>query len=163
MSDTGAQVLLFKKVNTREDEALEIFLPFLLLIIAFTFKKILLAITHTVPYEIAMILSGLWIENLDDTFQTLVFPVAADFDRPVVFFSLWLRKILENLAYLLFLTDFWFRFRVWIKGYLKSLFKKDSNEPPPTPIKEDLDPDDRGHSNQQVQRPALRFQHPNFP
>lgn len=97
---------------------------------------------HSFPIEIAMIISGLWLENIDDTFQTLVFPTVED-GGTVTFFTLWLRKFLENAWYLLFFTgtaapyyltpshgshfnstapDRWFQFRVWIKDLLKRFF-----------------------------------------
>lgn len=49
-----------------------------------------------------MLISGFWLENLDDVFQTLVFPSVAN--GFLSYFFLWFRKALENLAYLLFLT-----------------------------------------------------------
>lgn len=96
-------------------------LPFVLLVIVFFFKKILLSVTDSFPITIAMLIAGLWLENLDDVFQTIVFPVVPDSDV-FLFFLLWLRKTAENVAYILFLTRGWFRFRVWIKAFLKRLF-----------------------------------------
>lgn len=43
-----------------------------------------------------MLISGLWLENLDDVFQTAVFPVVDDPD--VNYMAIGLRKIGENLA-----------------------------------------------------------------
>lgn len=118
-------------------------LPFVLLLLVFGWKKYLLAKTDHFPVVIAMLISGFWIENLDDMFQTMVFPSV---DSEVsAYITLWVRKFGENLAYLLFLTERWFIFRVWIKDFLKHLFKR--HTPHQKPINEDVDELDRGHSN----------------
>jgi hypothetical protein len=85
-------------------------MPIVLLIIVFAWKKIILSMTDNFPVEIAMVISGLWLENVDDIFQTLVFGLSTEVNFRASFFSLWGRKFFENLAYLLFLTDTWFRF-----------------------------------------------------
>ena len=95
-------------------------LPFLLFILVFGWKKWLLSLTDRLPIVMAMLIAGLWVENLDDMFQTMVFPTA---ERPgPAFATIWLRKFVENAAYMIFLTDTWFRFRVWIKDFLKRCF-----------------------------------------
>lgn len=92
-------------------------MPFVLLLLVFIWKKILLAKTDSMPILMAMLIAGLWLENLDDVFQTLVFTTV---DKPgPTFFLLWLRKFAENAAYLLFLTRRWFKFRVWVKDFCK--------------------------------------------
>jgi hypothetical protein len=63
--------------------------------------------------------TGFWIENLTDMFITLAFPAAERFG--VSFAIIFLARIVENLAYLWFQMDAWFKFRIWIKGK----FKKD--------------------------------------
>jgi hypothetical protein len=45
-------------------------------------------------------------------------------------------------------ADKWFRFRVWIKDFLKRLFTGQLDQPPAVPIYHDLHVDDRGHSNE---------------
>lgn len=123
-------------------------LPFVLLVIVFFFKKILLSVTDSFPITIAMLIAGLWLENLDDVFQTIVFPVVPDSDV-FLFFLLWLRKTAENVAYILFLTRGWFRFRVWIKAFLKRLFcPRKVTHADTKIIREDVNADDRGHGNQ---------------
>eukprot|EP00050_Salpingoeca_kvevrii_P012741 m.24546 g.24546 ORF g.24546 m.24546 type:complete len:624 (-) comp4287_c0_seq1:139-2010(-) len=132
-------------------------LAYLPLILVFIWKKILLSITDVFPLELAMLISGFWLENLDDIFQTLVFPSVAD--GALSFFFLYSRKILENVAYLVFLTEWWFAFRVWIKDFLKRLFTCHLSDAPAEAIHEDRDSNDRGHSNQKpgYQRRQLQF------
>ena len=82
-------------------------------------------------------MSGLWLENLVALFIALAYPTV---DQPgITFVIIWFVEIGENLAYLGFQTDWWFAFRVWIKGKFKPSDKGI--------IEEDLNPDDRGHSN----------------
>eukprot|EP01135_Chromosphaera_perkinsii_P008378 Nk52_evm3s1315 gene=Nk52_evmTU3s1315 len=116
---------------------LQVVLTISLELLVFIFKKILLAYTDALPLEMSMIFAGLWLENLNDMFQTLAYPSVHS--PGIVFVVLWVVKTGGNIAYLLFLTDIWFRFRVWIKAFFKG--QKG------VPIFEDIDPDDRGHSN----------------
>eukprot|EP00045_Choanoeca_perplexa_P009057 m.85678 g.85678 ORF g.85678 m.85678 type:complete len:607 (+) comp14730_c0_seq1:166-1986(+) len=120
----------------------------ILLFVVFFFKKYILAVTTSYPIEIAMILSGLWLESLDDVFQSVVFPSVP---RSTVFIYgiLFGRKFLENLAYLFFLTKRWFLFRVWIKDFLKRSFTCRLQDEPAHPEWHDRNLDDRGHSNEQ--------------
>ncbi len=69
-------VILYREVG-RKGRAI---LPFLLLLIVFIFKKVLLSATDTFPITIAMLIAGLWLENLDDVFQTVVFPIVPSSD-----------------------------------------------------------------------------------
>lgn len=101
----GCWVMLYREINGRRNAAGQVAMPFLLLFIVFFWKKYYLAISDDFPIEIAMLISGLWLENMDDTFQTTVFTITADLEPGPTFFIIWLRKVLENLAYLLFLTD----------------------------------------------------------
>eukprot|EP01135_Chromosphaera_perkinsii_P006801 Nk52_evm2s598 gene=Nk52_evmTU2s598 len=115
---------------------LQSLLTFALMIFAFIFKKILLAQTDQFPLEAAMVIAGLWVENLDDIFTTMAYPSV---DSPeITFIVLWFSKFFGNIWYLLFLTDYWFSFRVWIKAFFKG--QKG------VAIEED-DKNDRGHSN----------------
>eukprot|EP00039_Didymoeca_costata_P003831 m.69971 g.69971 ORF g.69971 m.69971 type:complete len:623 (+) comp12096_c0_seq1:201-2069(+) len=118
-------------------------LPFVLLVPVFGWKKYLLAKTDQFPIVIAMLMAGFWVENLDDIFQTMVFPSV---DSPgTAYVALFARKLGENVSYLIFLTEWWFRFRVWIKDFFKHLCHKDM--PHAKPIVEDVSQTDRGHSN----------------
>lgn len=72
--------------------------------------------------------AGFWLENLTDVFITLAFPSAESFGR--TFGVIFVQRVLENMAYLFFQLDLWFKFRIWIKGK----FKKDQvANPPPLP------------------------------
>eukprot|EP00051_Salpingoeca_urceolata_P012961 m.161812 g.161812 ORF g.161812 m.161812 type:complete len:517 (-) comp17655_c1_seq1:51-1601(-) len=140
-------VMLYREIDARENVAGGVALPFMLLLVVFILKKVLLAVTDDFPIEIAMLISGLWLENLDDVFQVLVFPTAADLKPSATFAAIWLRKFAENIAYIAFLTDHWFRFRVWIKVFLKSKFTGKTPQEGATDIIDDDELDDRGHSN----------------
>ncbi|GMH37569.1 hypothetical protein BSKO_05442 [Bryopsis sp. KO-2023] len=117
--------------------------------ITFIFKKILLAQTDTYPIEIAMVISGLWLENVVDIFIALAYPTATQLG--ITFLTIWLTRVAEDVAFLGFQLDMWFRFRVWIKGVLTG--KRG------VAIEEDLDLNDRGHSNQHpgYRRRQMRF------
>eukprot|EP00053_Salpingoeca_punica_P011530 m.102699 g.102699 ORF g.102699 m.102699 type:complete len:555 (+) comp15698_c0_seq1:130-1794(+) len=124
----------------------QVIMPYVLLVLVFGFKKWMLGLSDKYPLVIGMLLAGLTLENLDDTFQTLVFPVVS---KPGVgFLSIGLRKFFENAAYLLFFTESWMRFRVWIKDFLKRFFTCRMSQTAVVPITEDVDVNDRGHSNQ---------------
>lgn len=137
-------VLSFWLLAYRQSPAVaQALLPFVLLVLVFGWKKYLLAKTDTFPVVIAMLIAGFWIENLDDMFQTMIFPSVEN--EISGYITLWIRKFGENLAYLLFLTNRWFVFRVWIKDFFKHLVK--TSKPHIKPIHEDVDDVDRGHSN----------------
>eukprot|EP01135_Chromosphaera_perkinsii_P006802 Nk52_evm3s598 gene=Nk52_evmTU3s598 len=112
-------------------------LSFMLMIVAFIFKKILLAQTDDFPLEMAMCIAGLWVENLNDIFSTMAYPSVSN--PEVTYIFIWFSKFAGDIWYVVFLFDWWFIFRVWIK----SVFKKQRG----VPIEEDIDLDDRGHSN----------------
>eukprot|EP01025_Chloroclados_australasicus_P015145 TRINITY_DN1720_c0_g3_i1.p1 TRINITY_DN1720_c0_g3~~TRINITY_DN1720_c0_g3_i1.p1 ORF type:complete len:591 (+),score=57.26 TRINITY_DN1720_c0_g3_i1:168-1940(+) len=130
-------LMLYIIMNDLVDSRYTGFFTFVLAIITFIGKKVLLAFTDKYPMEVAMVISGLWLENLEDLFVTLAYPIIPS---GISFLIIWLTKVGENVAYLGFQLDIWFKFRVWIKGK----FKKSQQGI----IEEDLDPDDRGHSNQ---------------
>jgi len=90
--------------------AVQPLLNFGMAIVVFIFKKILLHITDPFPLEPAMLISALWIQNLSDIFQALAYPSIVN---PITYAYIWLIHLLANLAYLLFLTDSWFRFRLF--------------------------------------------------
>ncbi|KJE88446.1 hypothetical protein CAOG_00103 [Capsaspora owczarzaki ATCC 30864] len=115
-------------------------------IVAFIFKKILLALTDPFPLESAMLISGLWVEHLPDVFITMAYPyVSEPAGTYAVFF---LVSFFKNVAYLLFLTPYWFRFRIWVKDFLKNvLCCKGCHSTPGNRAIETEDPNDRGHSN----------------
>ena len=125
------------------------FLTVALTIITFIFKKIFLSLTDSYPIEVGMVISGLWLENIVDLFITLAYPTASE--AGPTFAVIWVTRVAENIAYLGFQFDIWFRFRVWIKGKFKS--------EQGTIVEEDLDEDDRGHSNQHpgYRRRQMRF------
>lgn len=121
----------------------------LLSFITFIFKKVLLSLTDKYPIEIAMVISGLWIENLVDIFITLAYPTATELGP--TFAAIWLTRVAEDVSYLGFQLNLWFKFRVWIKGVLTGRQGQC--------IEEDLDADDRGHSDQHpgYRRRQMRF------
>ncbi|KJE96917.1 hypothetical protein CAOG_07165 [Capsaspora owczarzaki ATCC 30864] len=120
-------------------------LSFVLFIVTFIFKKILLSITDVFPIEISMLIAGLWMEHLDDTFAIVAYPQVEN-PESATFFAVAASKFIQNMAYLLFLTDVWFRFRVWIKAFLKGVFTCRGTDKSQVPIEKD-DIEDRGHSN----------------
>eukprot|EP00127_Corallochytrium_limacisporum_P001334 Clim_evm24s51 gene=Clim_evmTU24s51 len=135
----GFYIIAFREAGSGFQRILVLALSFAL----FMFKKALLAIGDSLPIEMAMLIAGMWLENLDDVLQTMAYP---NVDEPGGTFTLILAvKFLENVAYMFFLTRLWFRFRIWIKNALKYWFQC---KKPPTvePIEEDII-DDRGHSN----------------
>ena len=61
----GVWIVFYKSATSRQ----QAYLPFVLFIVVFIFKKTLLSLTDPYPFEIAMLISGFWIENLFNTFQ----------------------------------------------------------------------------------------------
>ena len=135
--------------NGSTDSRAQGFLTVALTIITFIFKKIFLSLTDSYPIEVGMVISGLWLENIVDLFITLAYPTASEVGP--TFAVIWVTRVAENIAYLGFQFDAWFKFRVWIKGKFKS--------EQGTIVEEDLDEDDRGHSNQHpgYRRRQMRF------
>ena len=67
----------------------------------------------------ACVRAGFWLENLTDMLITLAFPTVEEFGA--TFAIIFASRVIENMAYLGFQLDIWFKFRIWIKGK----FKKD--------------------------------------
>lgn len=132
-------MLLYIIANAHSQGVGQGFLTFGLAIVTFIFKKILLSMTDTYPLEMAMVISGLWLENLVDLFIILAYPTATRLGP--TFAVIWVTRVAEDIAYLGFQLDAWFKFRVWVKGVL-GLAKSRSY-----PIEDDINLDDRGHSN----------------
>eukprot|EP00210_Caulerpa_lentillifera_P008594 g8198.t1 len=135
--------------NASSDSGAQGLLTLALTIITFIFKKIFLSLTDNYPIEAAMVIAGLWLENIVDLFIALAYPTATSVGW--TYLVIWLTRVAENIAYLGFQFEAWFKFRVWIKGKFKS-DQKGAEE-------SDLDPDDRGHSNQHpgYRRRQMRF------
>jgi hypothetical protein len=113
-------------------------LTFILTLATFIFRKILLSLTDVFPLEMAMLIASFWIENMADVFYTLAYPSVRD---PWVYAYIFVINFFSNAANLLFLTSWWFTFRVWIKGVLTCKCKR-------MPSRNDLELyDERGHSN----------------
>jgi hypothetical protein len=103
--------------NAFSDSVGQGFITVALAVIGFIFKKILLQMADPINLETAMLVAGLWVENLGDVFVTLAFPTA---HKPGPTFAIiWLARVAENLAYLWFQLNIWFKFRIWIKGKFK--------------------------------------------
>jgi hypothetical protein len=121
-------------------------MPIGLLVLVYMWKKAILTRSDHFPLVMAMLLSGFFIENLDDVFQTIVFPVVAS--PRIGFVTIGVRKFLENSAYIFLFSERWFKLRVSLKDGLKRFFKRDRVSAPAIPIFNDECIDDRGHSFQ---------------
>lgn len=109
-------------------------------------KKGCLTITEMIPYELSMLFAGFGVNNMSDTFFVAVYPNIQDPQSTytIIFFII----SGTDYLYLLFITRTWFRFRIWIKGRLKSCFCCRKYRPERfLPIEEDIDLDDRGQTN----------------
>eukprot|EP00045_Choanoeca_perplexa_P013281 m.149774 g.149774 ORF g.149774 m.149774 type:complete len:538 (-) comp16303_c0_seq8:1958-3571(-) len=132
------------------DQTFRILAPFIFIFVLHFNKRFLLTSGHDYPIELNMLISGLVLENMDDVFQSLVFPLIPE-SQPFLFFLLVARKFLENVVFLMFFTKTWFAFRVRANDFLKRLATCRLKEAGQAPSFEDLDVDDRGHG---FQRPA---------
>eukprot|EP00127_Corallochytrium_limacisporum_P001062 Clim_evm9s36 gene=Clim_evmTU9s36 len=136
-------IFVFRELDATGQRFLSIVLVFVL----FIFKAILLALGDPLPIEVQMIISGFWLESVEDVFQVLVFPVVED--PTGTFFLLAALRALEQMAYLFFLTEFWFHIRVWLKrlciawGHGEKMFDTSVKV-----VTMDNDPTDSGHSYQ---------------
>eukprot|EP00026_Physarum_polycephalum_P003647 Phypoly_transcript_03660.p1 GENE.Phypoly_transcript_03660~~Phypoly_transcript_03660.p1 ORF type:complete len:575 (+),score=70.62 Phypoly_transcript_03660:405-2129(+) len=123
-------------------------LPFGMTIGVFIVRKVILALTDDFPLDTAMLISGFWVENIYDMFQTMAY---RNVKLPVNYVSVWFTNCLSLLANLVFLTDTWFMFRIWIKAWLPRAFKGQC-----CPCKLGVEPDfeeiddERGHSNNKI-------------
>lgn len=138
-----AYTLVYRQIPGSYQKALTAIWIFLL----FFFKKGMLTITETLPYVTSMLLSGFSLQSMSDVFFVMVYP---NIQSPkstfiVIFFII----SGTDYLYLLFMTTWWFRFRVWIKGRLKSCFCCRHYDPVMNvPFwEEDVDLDDRGQTN----------------
>mmetsp|Transcript_1306 Transcript_1306/g.1811 ORF Transcript_1306/g.1811 Transcript_1306/m.1811 type:complete len:548 (-) Transcript_1306:26-1669(-) len=136
--------LVFREVPSIAQKGMSIGWVFVLLFI----KKGGLAITEPIQIELAMLISGFFFQNTFDTFFVLVYPNVED---PVsTFLIVWFATAFGDFAYLGFLSNPWFKFRIWIKGRLRALFCCEQYDPIATRgVTVDLDPDDRGQSRLQ--------------
>lgn len=113
-------------------------LSFALGIVTFINRKIVLGFSDPFPIELAMLVSGFFVNNMSDMFQTLAYP---NVKSPEFYIYVWVLNLLADAANLIFLTQPWFTFRVWIKGVLLCQWRH-------MPKQNDDDiPDERGHSS----------------
>eukprot|EP01119_Soliformovum_irregulare_P023897 TRINITY_DN8443_c0_g1_i1.p1 TRINITY_DN8443_c0_g1~~TRINITY_DN8443_c0_g1_i1.p1 ORF type:complete len:576 (-),score=141.85 TRINITY_DN8443_c0_g1_i1:21-1706(-) len=121
-------------------------LPFAMTIGIFIFRKVMLSLTDPFPLEIAMFISGFWVENIYDMFQVMAYRSVKE---PINYLTIWLTNVLSIVANIFFLFDFWFEFRIRIKVFLKLLFKGKPTKPTNLNVHAELDEieDERGHSN----------------
>jgi len=108
----------------------------------------MLALTDPFPISTAMLISGFWVENIYDMFQTMAYRNVKD---PVNYVSIWFTNCLSLLANVVFLLDTWFEFRIWMKAYLPRMFKGQF-KPWRLNIETDYteDENERGHSNNKI-------------
>lgn len=125
-------VIFFREVPADVQPVLSLGLA----IFTFINRKAILSFSDHFPLELGMLISGFWVNNMTDMFQTLAYPNIKD---PVTFLYIWAMQFFGDIANLVFLTRSWFRFRTWVKGLF--MCNRESVE-----SYEDL-PDDRGHSN----------------
>ncbi|KAH3757761.1 hypothetical protein Pelo_10438 [Pelomyxa schiedti] len=121
-------------------------LPFALAMFVFIFRKTVLSLTDRFSIETAMVISGLWVESLADMFRVMAIPYVKHSSTFVV---LWIVNFFTITSNLVFLTNSWFSFRIWIKAVLNCLFRGGHIclNPPHREISLVEDPDERGHSN----------------
>jgi hypothetical protein len=136
---------------------LQFILPVCSGLTTFIFRKVFLTATEPFPLEPAMVISGFWVENIEDMFSVMVYPQVKDASSFIV---IWVVPTAVNIANLAFLTDGWFRFRIHIKQALKTAFCCAGNpcKVHVEPVLVD-DPNDRGQSNnrQGYRRRQIRF------
>ncbi|KAL6068271.1 L-cystine transporter [Balamuthia mandrillaris] len=130
-------VLAFREVSADIQPVLTATLA----ILPFILRKVLLSLTEPFPIEIAMLISGFWINNMNDMFQTLAYPSVKS---PINYFYIWLLQFFTDVANLSFLTNPWFKFRTWIKAIVTLKWLRSG--PLPKPNYEDH-PNDRGQTN----------------
>ena len=86
--------------------------PLLNLILAlslFGFRRVVLSLTDLFPLEEAMLISGLWVQSMNDMFVALAYPYVVN---PLPTFGyIYLIQFVTNAANLLFVTDTWFKIR----------------------------------------------------
>eukprot|EP01117_Protostelium_nocturnum_P001164 TRINITY_DN11480_c0_g1_i1.p1 TRINITY_DN11480_c0_g1~~TRINITY_DN11480_c0_g1_i1.p1 ORF type:complete len:595 (+),score=88.99 TRINITY_DN11480_c0_g1_i1:64-1848(+) len=120
------------------------FIPFVMAAIVFIARKALLSITDPFPHEIAMFVSGFWIENLYDMFQSMAYPSISE---PTTYITVFIPNFLSLIANIAFLTSPWYNFRCWVKATVYSVTKdrKLNLRPTWTTDFRDIE-DERGHS-----------------
>jgi hypothetical protein len=133
--------LVFREVPSGAQKAMSAAFAFIMLFI----KKAGLTVTDPIQIELAMLISGFFLQNTFDTFFVCVYPNVEDPQSTflIVFFA----SACVDFIYFGFLTDWWFWLRVRIKGSLKAFFccqryEREANRG----VDDDLDRDDRGQS-----------------
>lgn len=142
-------VILYIFAYRYSDSAGQTVLPLNLAVVTYLCKKAMLKVTEPFPLEQAMFVSGFVVENAEDMFSVMAFPSVIS-SRSLI--SVWAVPTLSNLALLFFLTDRWFRFRLWIKEAIKravccgrrGLVRDIAVEPDYSDL-----PDDRGYATNQ--------------
>jgi len=120
-------------------------IPAFMFIVTFIVRKIILSLADPFPIEMAMLIAGFWVQNMYDMLLVIAYPAVR---VPSTYIVIWFTNFGTNVANLVFVTNHWFTFRVWIKAFLSECFHGKINRHPKgaVAILED-DPEDRGHSN----------------
>lgn len=128
---------------TSERPAVQSFISFIFAFLTFIYRRIMLSKLDPFPLDVSQLIAGFWVQNLGDSTFILAFPQVADSS---VYAALFLSTSLQNIAFLVFVSDFWiYKIRPALKTYALNILK--CNYPIPAIPKPDesFDPVNRGH------------------
>eukprot|EP00177_Eucheuma_denticulatum_P007458 GFKZ01013576.1.p1 GENE.GFKZ01013576.1~~GFKZ01013576.1.p1 ORF type:complete len:570 (-),score=44.55 GFKZ01013576.1:1316-2857(-) len=126
-----------------ESSALQSFLSFAFAFITFIYRRVMLSRLDPFPLDLSQLLAGFWVQNLGDSTFILAFPQVRS---PSVYAALFLSSSLQNIAFLIFVSDLWiYKIRPVLKTYALSIFACRFPIPPIPKPDESFDPNNRGH------------------
>lgn len=129
--------------ETTKRPALQAFISFMFAFMTFVYRRIMLSKLDPFPLDASQLIAGFWVQNLGDSTFILAFPQVADSS---VYAALFLSSALQNILFLVFVTNFWiYKIRPALKTYALNILK--CNYPIPAIPKPDesFDPVNRGH------------------
>lgn len=136
---------------------LEAMLVIAISLCTFIVRRLSLTLLDPFSLEISMLVSGFWIQNLNDILQTLAFP---QINNPLVFIAIWSANAFANLSMLFFISDTWIiKIRPQLKNNAVNALTFNFPIPPPPELDFSVNLADRGHGSnvQGYRRRQFRF------
>lgn len=136
-------VIAFRE--SRRQETVQRVLVFAMSFATFIYRRVMLSRLDQFPLNLSLILSGFWVQNLNDIFQVMAFPQVGE---PSTFGLIWLSNSFGNFALIGFVSNLWvFKLRPFLKTYVKHGAKCNFPIPPLPEPDFSFDPVNRGHDN----------------
>lgn len=129
--------------ETTDSSTLQSFISFAFAFLTFIYRRIMLSRLDPFHLDVSQLVAGFWVQNLGDCTFILAFPQVASTS---VYAALFLSSSLQNIAFLVFVSDLWiYKIRPGLKVYALNIMKCNYDFPPIPKPDESFDPINRGH------------------